>query len=283
MDWGKAKNYTIIFLIFLNTVLFFCNICFNKRYVITNEQIDAVKTILNERNIKIDASCEIPVDYSPMLQINFGEYYYDEINIQKIFFPENSEVKRTTDFEKTILSLGDAAIFIKDDIVEFENYGALNKVSIDRESVLKVCEEYASRAEEFFDDLENYGLKEFDDCYIVEYIGRYKNTSVFCNYMRFKISKDGGMRVRLRYFPVKNLYGNEVDICSADEALFIFSEKAGEICGTKDVSVLKIAKGYYFDDFVRGNKIISIPYYRIDVAEKEEPFFVNAYNRTLEE
>ncbi len=283
MDWGKAKNYTIIFLIFLNTVLFFCNIFFNKRYIITDEQIDSVKTILNERKVKIDASCDIPIDYSPMLQVSFGEYYYDEINIQKIFFPESGDVKRTTDFEKTILSLDDATIFIKEDIVEFESPNAFKQVPMDRESAIKACEEYALRAEEFFDDLEDYGVREFSDCYIVEYIGRYKNTSVFCNYMRFKIFKNGGMYVKLRYFPVKNLYGSEVDICSADEALFIFSEKAGEICGTENVSVLKIAKGYYFDDFVRGNKIISIPYYRVDVAEREEPFFVNAYNRTLEE
>ncbi len=283
MDWGKAKNYTIIFLIFLNTVLFFCNIRFNKRYVITDEQIDAVRTILENRNIKIENSCEIPTDYSPMLQISFGEYYYDEVNIQKIFFPESNGVKRTTDFEKTILSLNNETIFIKDDIIEFESSDIFKNSLPDRESVLKVAEEYALRTEEFFDDLEMYAMREFDDCYIVEYIGRYKNTAVFCNYMRFRVSKNGDVCAKLRYFPVKNLYGSEVDICSADEALFIFSEKARELCGTEEISVSKIVKGYYFDDFVKGNNIISIPYYRIEVSQREQPFFVNAYNRTLEE
>lgn len=282
MDWGRAKNYTIIFLIFLNVLLFLCNIQFNKRYVITEEQIESVKTVLKNRGVKIDALCGIPADYSPMFQVRFGEYYYDEVNMQEIFFGKSSGVKRTTDFEKTILTLNNDKISIKDDIVEFESPDTFKKAPPDRESALKVCGEYAKRAEEFFDDLEFYGIREYDECYIAEYTGEYKGEKVFCSYMKFRISKTGGIRVWLRYFPVKNLYGSETDICSADEALFIFSEKARQACQKDEVSVTNISKGYYFDDFTEGGRIISAPYYRIDTAQREEPFFVNAYTRTLE-
>ncbi len=281
MDWSKAKNYTIVLLIFLNLFLFLCNLWFNKRYVIDNDDIESVKIILGKRNIRLNA--DVPVDYKPMVQINFDNCVYDDINLQKIFFEESNDVKRISDFEKIVFVSGDRKVVVSDDIVEYENSNVSFDERFGRESVLKICEKYAENIDRFYDGLCLYSVNRIEDYYIVEYVQKYKGTEVFNNYIKFKVSNDGHMKIKFRYFPIKGMYGEAVDICSADEALFIFSDKADEVFGKKEISVTSITKGYYFNDFEKGNVIVSVPHYRIEVDGRENPFFVNAYNRRIVE
>jgi len=279
MDWSKAKNYTIVLLIFLNLFLFLCNLWFNKRYVIDNDGIESIKTILEKKNIQVEA--DIPVDYNPMVQINLGNCVYDDINLQKIFFEEEPDVKRISDFEKIVLISGDKKVVVSDDIVEYEDPAVSFDERFGRESVLRICEKYAENIDRFYDGLCLYSVNRIDNYYIVEYVQKYKGTEVFNNYIKFNVSNDGHMKIKFRYFPIKGMYGEAVDICSADEALFIFSDKAAEVFGESEISITRITKGYYFNDFEKGNVIVSVPHYRIEVDGQEFPFFVNAYNRRV--
>jgi len=281
MDWGRAKNYIIAFLVGLNLFLFVCNVWFNKRYVVTDTQIDSIAAILKQKNIKLDS--EIPISYKPMAQISFNECVYDVITLQEIFFGPGADVKRTSDFQKTVLSYDNQTITVFNDIVEYQKTGLDFNGNFNTEDIIKICEEYINKISDFYFDFKFYEIKvERDFCY-AEYVQEYKGFQIFNNYVKIKVSKNGTINIRLRYFPIKNMYGESVDICSADEALFIFSDRAKEICGLDFLTVKKIDKGYYFDEFDKGGNIISVPYYRIEVSEREEPFFVNAYNRCLSE
>ncbi len=282
MDWGKAKDYTIIFLVFLNITLFLCNLWLNKRYVITDEQIRAVKTILDKKNIKTDLCDDMPVEYEPMAQLRFDKYSYDEINIQNIFFGKGKTVKRTSDFDKIILSCEDKTISIIGDTIEYKGFSAGLSDGFNREYVLKVCGEYMDSISEIFDGFNLYSVNSYDNYFIIEYVQEYKGTYVFNNYVKFKIFENGEMYVSLKYFPVKGFYGEKVDICPADEALFIFSGNVKEILNLDEINILKIERGWYFNDFEKDDSIISMPYYRIEIKETEEPFFINAYDRTFE-
>lgn len=283
MDWGKAKNYIIIFLVFLNIVLFFCNLWFNKRYVIKDEQINAVKTILDSKNINTELCSDIPLEYEPMVQLSIDKYFYDEINIRRMFFGDESDVKRTSDFDKTILSYDDKTISIIKDTVEYEDLSFTPADGLNEESILSVCGEIMDSISEYFDGFEFYSVNSDAECYCVEYIQKYKGTFVFNNYVTFKFYNDGKLYIKLKYFPVKSLYGEKVDICSADEAFYIFSQNIKKVCDVGEINVLKIEKGWYFDDSEKEGNIISMPYYRIKIKEREEPFFINAYNRTFTE
>lgn len=283
MDWSKAKNYTIIFLIFLNIVLFFCNLRFNKRYELTDESIESVKAVLDKKNIKTGLCKSMPVEYNPIEQLSFDEYSYDEIDLQKIFFGGQKLVKRTSDFDKTVIEYENKTISVEGDTVFYNDPHAFSKEDFGQGMISQICEEKAERVSEFFDGFKFYGIEFYGEHYAAEYIQEYKGIPVFGNYIRFKAYENGSLSAELKYFPVKGQYGEKAAICSADEALFVFSQKAKEICGTEIINVVKIEKGWYSDDFEGGGKIISMPYYRIKVKEREEPFFVNAYNRTLKE
>lgn len=279
MDWDKAKNYTIIFLVILNLFLLLCNLWFNKRYVLLDSQIESIKNILNDRGIVVDA--EIPNEYKPMIQINLGNCVYDTEYFQKIFFDGKEEIKRTSEFEKTILSSDDEKIVIFSDYVEFQKEKVVFSSGFNEEEVLKICSEYAEKINDFYEGLEVHSIRKEEDCFAVEYVQNYRGNDIFNNFALFKIYKDGHIVLKMKYFPIKNMYGAAVDICSADEALFIFSDKAKEACNSSKINVTNVEKGYYFDDFENGGSIVSVPYYRIEVLQREEPFFVNAYNRTL--
>lgn len=281
MDWGKAKNYTIIFLIILNLFLLLCNLWFNKRYVLTESQIESIKSILSTRGIELDS--EIPVEYKPMIQINLENCVYDTDYLQKIFFDGKDDIKRTSEFEKTILTADDEKVTIFSDYVEFEKEKADFSNGFNEDEVLKFCRGYIDRIGDFYEGFELRCVEKRGTAVVIEYNQLYRGYDIFNNFVIINAEQNGKISIKLKYFPIKNMYGNAVDICSADEALFIFSDKAKEACNSDKINITNVEKGYYFDDFEKDDSVVSVPYYRIEVAQRDTPFFVNAYNRTLSE
>ncbi len=280
MDWGKAKNYIILFLMVFNLFLFVCNILSDRKYTIGTEQSDAIKTIMEKKNITL--SSEIPVDYKPMQQINFSECSYDEINIQKIFFSDSEDIQRSSDFMKTLLISGDKKVSIYPDRVEFESSNIDLTSGFTEKNVTDICDGYVDKVSDYYSGLTKYKADLSSDglSYQVEYIQKYKGKLIFNNHILFNVYKSGTIKAEMSYFPIKG-YGSTVDICSADEALFIFAGKVDEIFVGQSVSIKRIEKGYYFGDFEKGSNIVATPYYRIEVSGTDQMFFINAYNRTL--
>lgn len=278
MDWDRAKNYTIVLFVFLNLFLFICNIWFDKRYVIDDGNIDSIKSILSKKNIELAA--DIPRDYKPMVQINFNDCVYDTINLQKVFFAKNEDVKRISDFEKQVLTSENEKITIFNYAVEFEKQDLSFNGIFNRENLLNISNSYVEKLSEFYDGLKLYNINFINNECIIEYVQKYRNEDIFNNYVKFRFKNDGSMNVKFKYFPVKSMYGEAVNICSADEALFIF---AGSIEKTsKKITITGVKRGYYFGDSEKGGNVVSVPHYRIETAESETPFFVNAYDGGIE-
>ncbi len=274
MDWDRAKNYTIILFVFLNLFLFICNIWFDKRYVIDDGNIDSIKSILSKKNIELTA--DIPRDYKPMVQINFNDCVYDTINLQKVFFAKNEDVKRISDFEKQVLTSENEKITIFNYAVEFEKQDLSFDGTFNRENLLNISNSYVEKLSEFYDGLELYSINFINGECTIEYVQKYRNEDIFNNYVKFKFKNTGSMNVKFKYFPVKNMYGEAVNICSADEALFIFAQNVEKT--DKKITITGVKRGYYFGDSEKGGNVVSVPHYRIETAESENPFFVNAYD-----
>ena len=68
MDTKLAKNYTIIFLVILNLILFIIGFLLEEKYKITKEQQNTIISYLEKENIKIYT--DIPKNYDPMPQIS---------------------------------------------------------------------------------------------------------------------------------------------------------------------------------------------------------------------
>lgn len=276
MDWDRAKNYTVVFLVALNLFLFVCNIWSDSRYILTSESVDSIKNILLKNGITVDA--ELPENYMPMRQIRFSEPWYDIIELQEIFFRENKNIRRTEEFEKTILTSGDETISIFGGKVYYQKRSSDMKQDFSEKSVMEICRPYVEKINEAYTEMTLDNIKRYEDYFIVQYIQRYKGFNIFNNYIRFTVFKDGSLEAEFKYNNVKGMFGNKMDVCSADEALFIFSDEIKKISDLETITVNDIEQGYFFE---KSDDRIAAPYYRILIEESHLAFYVNAYNSTF--
>ena len=93
MNWDKAKNYTIFFLLIINILLLVLNIVDKRDHILTSSQKADIIKILNDEHIVLD--CEIPDTFSPMSTLSMEMYEFDLLKMQKIFFGNIDNVVRT--------------------------------------------------------------------------------------------------------------------------------------------------------------------------------------------
>ena len=119
MDTKLAKNYTIIFLVILNLILFIIGFLLEEKYKITKEQQNTIISYLEKENIKIYT--DIPKNYEPMPQISMKKTKNDDLSLQKIFFDNSSNLIRTEKFENTIFKEGNKTLTINNLFIYFRD------------------------------------------------------------------------------------------------------------------------------------------------------------------
>lgn len=290
MDWKKAKNYTIIFLLLLNAMLFVLNIVKYNRYGLSPNQEKAVVAVLEKNNITLEA--DIPTTFMPMAQLELKNSAYDSLELQRIFFGENKNIKRTEEFEKTIFSFQaenateeNEILTINSNNALYENNNAMKEFKLDEKSALKLTEPYVKKIGEAFTPLTLFNVSVYDDYICVEYDFEYLKKKLFNNRVTFKIYPYGKLQCQFSYLEPIQMTGEKTDICSADEALFSFYKgisgnyPEGE---EKGIKIIKMDLGYYSEDYLNGDsQLIAVPHYRIYIKDIDEPYFINAYNGNM--
>lgn len=294
MDWSKAKNYTIVFLVGLNIFLFVSNFLADRKYIMSSDSKTAISQLLNNNGITLSA--ELPKTYMPMRQMTIENYAYDFIQLQDIFLTDKTDIKRTREFDKTIISSENEKIIVYNNTVYYQNTDKENTVAFEKAAVLKRCGEYAAKISDAYYEMSlDYISKTNDgEAFIVEYFTKSGGYNIFSNYLRFTVKSDGSLYLEFKYGKIGKTYGSETDICSPDEALFVFMDSAQRLVDSSSITVERVEIGYFLNyDNLSGSDSLSatdvyslgtntaIPCYRIAVAETKQSFFVNAYNRTI--
>lgn len=281
MDWNKAKNYTILFLFVLNILLIFLNISKDAQYTLKEEQKASIYSVLDKNDIKL--VCKIPENFSPMKQFIIKKTNYDIIELQKIFFDDIYNIKRTKEFDKTIFTGENKILTIQNNILIYENKNILNSNPINKEYAENICEEIVSKIMDNHEKMELDRYSENERYFSFYYTQNFIDFSVFNNYTQFKIYKNGTLKMKFEYNEPLESYGNKIDICSADEALFIFMNEIKKIYDDKSISIDTVDIGYFINriDEDENSSSIVIPHYRIFIDEIEDPFYINAYNNTF--
>lgn len=281
MDWEKARNYTIIFLIILNILFIGLNFAKDRQYILKQSQKQAVTDVLKQNGIQINS--QIPDKFFPLQHIYMKQYNYDVLKIQDIFFEDKKNIKRTEEFDKTIFNSEYETIIIQDGIVMYEN----NKVQIDfeltEEDAFKICERFINKIESVFDKMTFDRITKDDDHFIIEYGVKYGDYFIFNNYFKVYIFENGTIKVQFEYRNPTGYVGPKTEICSADEALFIFMSEFKKIYETDNIVIDKIDLGYYVNELSKDSNAIFtvVPNYRIFVENHEMPYYVNAYNNVF--
>lgn len=282
MDWNKAKNYTIIFLFLLNALLIGLNFKKDQQYVITSDQKKSITTVLSENNVVINT--DIPEEFVPIGQLYMKPYNYDVLKLQKIFFGDVSEVKRTEEFEKTILTYNKKSLVIANNIVSFRDNIVDNNIEFSKSYAVKRCSNIISAIENNYTKMymDTYSVN--SDVISLRYIQKFNGYNIFNNVVIFKVYKSGIIECEFTYNEPIEIKQPKLDICSADEALFTFMNEIKDIYGDERVFIKKIDFGYLIDDNsdLNTNNIVSVPHYRIFTENIEQPFYINAYNNTMQ-
>ena len=117
MEWSRAKKYTIIILIILNLVLLCLNIYKGLETRLGSERIKDVISLLKAEGITVE--CPLPRDYSPLAEITTSDYSFDYIKLEKTFMEDETNVKRTDEYNSVVFISDNSRIVIKGSSVNF--------------------------------------------------------------------------------------------------------------------------------------------------------------------
>ncbi|MBR1442928.1 MAG: hypothetical protein IJ583_05275, partial [Firmicutes bacterium] len=214
MNWKRAKNFMMICLIVLNIVLFYLNTTKSEKYVISEERKNAILDLAMKNNVRINA--DIPEKFVPDRQINIKRQNYDIIELQNIFFNDIKGLKRTEEFDKTIIVDEDESILIQNNIVSYERNGYDENFVLTEERARETGESFLKKIGEKFVRFDADRMIKDGDHYTMTYSQKINDMKIFNNYLVIDIYEDGFISARFTYSPVGEITGVNADICSAD-------------------------------------------------------------------
>nr|WP_317358582.1 two-component system regulatory protein YycI [uncultured Tyzzerella sp.] len=280
MDTKLAKNYTIIFLLILNILLFFLSFLLEEKYKITKEQEKTIIAYLEKENIKIYA--DIPKKYEPMPQISMKKTKHDDLALQNIFFKNNIDLIRTEKFEDTIFKQGEKTLRINNLFIYFQDLEIKENFKYNRENSLNIAESYMKPLEQIYGKMYLDRVIEEEDYFFISYIQKIENYKIFNNVLNVKIYKDGKIKIYFNNYQKTDIISEKINICSVDEALYTFSKEIKNLIPDSEIYIRDIDLGYYLKMDNENITFSFYPYYRFYIKGNEMPFYVNAYTNSFE-
>ncbi len=277
MNWNKAKNYTILFLIIINAFLFSFTLksYFSER--LSNAKVSNITAVLNQRDISVET--DIPKNAVMLPQLVLNSPNYDYFKLTDLFFGSGINVKRTEEFNKTIFNYGSKTLIFNDDAITF-NDGDF--IISDENYAAEDAKERMEALSVYFPGFVQECLYSKNDEIRVEFYGRYKNSICFNNYCVYSYSQKG-FTLTMSYGRPVEFDGAKSQVCTADIALYSFMNKIREKYPEGHLTITQIITGYYVEEAYSGKTVQALPYYKIYVKEKDRPFYVNGYNGEAED
>lgn len=272
MEWKKAKNYTIIFLIILNLLFFVLNIIKRSEYRLSAADISAVSEVIEKRGIVLN--CELPANFSPMGQLYMRAFEYDNLELQEAFFGTISGVRRVDANDDIIFSRDDDTLTVASDSVSFN--GTLEDIPADMTAAGDAVQVYVDALNDYFGDYSLNIENETDEGYYFEYMQSFQNQPVFSNYLKAWIGKDGTVQLTFNYQQPIEYKGIREDIISADEAVYAASRLID--ADFTAASVDAVEKGYFLTERHGNGELAAVPQYKIYVNGGSGSYYVNAYS-----
>ena len=264
MDWDRAKNLTIIFMLLLNIFLGVLIYIFSEKYVLNSEQETNIIKVLSQNNIAVYT--EIPKSYRPMNQILMSTPEYNMNLLIDILFEEQEAVRQTIEMDKIIFKDDVSELTLQNNFITFTS--RVDGITT-REEARRYARNIIDKASGMFNGFEFHGSTESENGILLEYYQRYGKSIIYSNYLKFFFSTDGRLEINFFYNPPDRYEDDTIKILSADEALFLLMGHINDM--NYDVFITGIDIVYYQDTLLK-----AVPYYRIYVLNKREPVLVNA-------
>ncbi|MFV0502842.1 MAG: hypothetical protein ACK5LT_02580 [Lachnospirales bacterium] len=269
MNWKKAKNLVLIFLIVLNLFLLTFNYSSKTIYTMTLEQEKTILSVLSEYNIGIYV--ELPKVFTPMYDmeiINKGNSIAEELI--EVFF--NEDIQPLYDENRLVYQSSEGSLTIENGFFSFTSLEGINKNYEDILSEFKM-----------YDDLELEKILVEDTITTYEYCEKVEDYILYSNYLSITVEDNLITRINGYNSEPNGFIGEKKDIISVDMALFNFAKEVKRT-GAENIFVDKIDIVYYlYDEAVSEEGVVlkAIPCYRINIEGNPEAFLINAYNNQI--
>ena len=282
MDWNKAKNLIIIFLMGLNVVLLLLIFMHSPRHTLAHAQEAAILEVLRANNVAIHAP--IPRSYAPMAQMRLFSPHYDMTALHAFFFDEDAVLTRTTDYEqvvytdqhnRTLTIFSDGLVLFDGLFLSADEFGAA--------TIREVCDALVAASaltpNFIFDHPDPHGIAT-DRGYRLEYRQLFNGQLVFGNFIAFSVTEEGIVQIAYNYASVDGFESNRRSLISPDEALFAFMRHMLNLYGIEREAVVTHMDIVYHQEESPGRDVtvfVAVPCYRFWVEGMENPYLINAY------
>lgn len=278
MEWGRAKRFVVVLLLFLNLLLAGLNYKMGQESTMSAAQERAIFEVLSQNGITMYT--EILTDSAPMARLNVEMPSYSKETLERLFF-SGEKTTVSVGGEQTVYRGKQAALTMTGSHGLWESSVVSGgKEGLKKADAQKTAEEFLAGTEHFFGSYAEPIVVERDDGYEIRFFGLYKRVNVFSNYFCVFVTVNGIQRISFNYCPISGYEEEKKDICFSDEALLTFmrewkkSEKEGE------ATIHRIELGYdqMGQNTAEDTKTLALePCYRIYLMEEDEPYLINAY------
>ena len=273
MNWNKAKNYTIIFLLLMNICLLGLNLMKLYSDRLSKAELSNISKVLDDNGITVEA--EIPRGSRSLSQLELEQDSFDLFELVSVFFGSDTDVKRTEEFNVTIFKSGSKSLRVKERTVI---YNDTEKYTAAASEARSTAAEYIEKLDRLFPGFVYEGTYTEGSSIAVEYDMYYKDNNCFNNSCEFYFDEKEGMTVTINYLEPLGFSGVKSELYNADIILFSFMNSIREYYPDERLTVTELQLGYFADLKNEPGGASALPYYRIKVRENNDTYYVNGYN-----
>ncbi len=290
MNWDKAKNLTIVFLLILNICLGFLVYNNSTRYVLAQEAETAIFRALSQNNLTLYA--QIPKSYKPMAPIALMPPAYDVNVLLAAFFPPDTAFTRSNEYDKVIYTdeegntltiSGSQVVYEAVDTQEVDPTAVFTKAAAWAEADA-FMEAHADLLPGYVADVPN-GF-ETREGYRLVYRQSYKGQLLYSNAMALTLTGKGVVKAEYAYQqPLKPSRENKArEIVPPDEALFTLMSHILSLYRNKETIINQMDVVYVLLENTReeAGAQKTTPCYRFWVEGLDRPYLLNAYTGVIE-
>jgi hypothetical protein len=270
MDWNKAKNFTIAFLIIINLILLGLNVYKHSGNTVGSARLETITSLAKKNDITI--GCALPNKHPDMPRVTIQHYNFDYLQLEKIFFNTLNDIARTDENDSSVFTNGTATLTITGNRFKYTDKSA-------RDSSLtsaNIAERYAADINTAFGNFKLDSVSASDGGIRFMYYDCVGSFNIFSSYLSIYLPTDGGIEVDGCYDSYAGTSDERYTTIASDEAVYAAFSAINEANPNKSVTITSVTQGYYYNGEAFSDEEEAVPFYLIMANGKQ--FFVNACN-----
>ena len=290
LNGKKVLNRLILLFVVINIIVLTLNlVAASKRYIISDERINNIITLLETKDVFVEG--KMPINFRPRQSINIvyessTVSMRDDI-VRKVFGEDTLDIRRST-IKEGENNFGKTYKFELDsEVLEFNKYN------------IRYTNSNTNLYYEGINEIKKYGnnlikkmgiehmyvnpyveYQEYEDKKIMKYFSTVKDIPIDDVCMIMEVYKSG-CKIELPLARVEEVENSYQEIIPVDRVLFGIDEYINQMVGVflREIYIREIRLIYrkqnVESDNIWGEK--NIPVYKLEIQGLEKPIFVNAY------